>query len=149
MSRTEKHVHDEATAERGKLFCVALLGEREGVRCREQPFDVAAVEVADREQVTAIGAGRRPKLAGDKLSERSLILFPPRVGDEDDAIDLVDLQELDLDTLVAGRRQVLAYVVGPDRKLRCPRSASTASWTRAGRPYSSRASIADRIVRPV
>ena len=49
----EEHVHDEPAAQRRQLLRVALLREREGVRGREQPLDVAAVEVADREQVAA------------------------------------------------------------------------------------------------
>src|SRR5688500_9901279 len=36
---------------------------------------------------------------------------------EQDLVDLVDLDELDLDPLLAGGRQVLADVVGTDRKL--------------------------------
>src|SRR5204862_7883357 len=37
--------------------------------------------------------------------------------DQQDAVDLVDLDELHLDALVAGGRQVLADVVGADREL--------------------------------
>jgi hypothetical protein len=37
--------------------------------------------------------------------------------DEEDSVDFVDLDELDLDALVAGGWQVLADVVGADRKL--------------------------------
>src|SRR5919202_6004128 len=40
-----------------------------------------------------------------------------RCGDEQDLVDLVDLDELDLDPLVAIGREVLADVVGPDRQL--------------------------------
>src|SRR6266496_2259948 len=36
---------------------------------------------------------------------------------EDDAVDLVHLDELDLDAFAARGRQVLADVVGPDRQL--------------------------------
>jgi hypothetical protein len=39
------------------------------------------------------------------------------LGDEQDAIDLVHLDELHLDALAAGGGQVLAYVVGADGKL--------------------------------
>src|SRR5581483_528894 len=38
-------------------------------------------------------------------------------GDEQNLVDLVHLDELHLDALAAGRRQVLADVVGTDRKL--------------------------------
>src|SRR5262245_49232185 len=38
-------------------------------------------------------------------------------GDEQDSVDLVDLDELHLDALAAGGRQVLAHVVGADREL--------------------------------
>src|SRR5438034_11807142 len=38
-------------------------------------------------------------------------------GYEEDSVDLVDLDELHLDPLVARGRQVLADVVGPDRQL--------------------------------
>src|SRR4051794_40966512 len=40
-----------------------------------------------------------------------------RGRDQKDAVDLVDLDELHLDALVAGGRQVLADVVGADREL--------------------------------
>ena len=43
--------------------------------------------------------------------------LPPPLPDEDDAVDLVDLEELHLDALAACGRQVLADVVGPDRQL--------------------------------
>jgi hypothetical protein len=42
---------------------------------------------------------------------------PRFLGDEQDAVDLVDLDELDLDVLVMCRRDVLTDVVGPDGKL--------------------------------
>src|SRR5438132_4581920 len=40
--------------------------------------------------------------------------------DEQNAVDLVHLDELHLDALVAGGRKVLADVVGPDRQLAVP-----------------------------
>src|SRR6266568_3932760 len=39
------------------------------------------------------------------------------IGDQKHPVDLVDLDELDLDALVARGRQVLADVVGADRQL--------------------------------
>src|SRR4026207_896987 len=43
-----------------------------------------------------------------------------RLAHEENAIDLVHLEELDLDALVARRGQVLADVVGPDGELAVP-----------------------------
>src|SRR5205823_15031449 len=45
----------------------------------------------------------------------SVILLRSR--DEQDAVDLVHLEELHLDALLAGSRKVLADVVGTDRQL--------------------------------
>src|SRR5215208_236552 len=62
------------------------------------------------------GAGGR---RSSRITRTSVIaghlLFAVR--NEQHAVDLVDLDELHLDALVAGRRQVLADVVGTDRKL--------------------------------
>src|SRR5436305_5751656 len=59
--------------------------------------------------------------AGGRRSSRmtwiSAIVRLLRVRDQQDAVDLVDLDELHLDALVARGRQVLADVVGPDRQL--------------------------------
>ena len=63
----------------------------------EDPLDVVAGQVGDRDQM--------------------LHLCLLRCGDEQDPVDAVDLLELHLDPLAAGRRQVLADVVGPDRQL--------------------------------
>src|ERR671939_1071782 len=60
--------------------------------------------------------------SGGRRSSRMTWISPNvapffRRGDEQDAVDLVDLDELHLDALVARGRQVLADVVGADRKL--------------------------------
>src|SRR5579871_6448875 len=47
----------------------------------------------------------------------SVIVALLGLGEEHDGVDLVDLEQLHLDTLVAGGRQVLADIVGPDREL--------------------------------
>ena len=61
-------------------------------------------------------AARRQQVAADQtqVAHASHLLAP---GDEQHAVDLVDLDQLDLDALAARRRQVLADVVGPDRQL--------------------------------
>src|SRR5215210_7098452 len=51
-----------------------------------------------------------------RMTRSSAMVFL-RGWDEQDAVDLVDLDELDLDPLAAGGREVLADVVGTDRKL--------------------------------
>ena len=81
----------------------------------EQPLDVLAGEVADRDQVPPRRrVGRREQLVPHEVdvSHWSRLL-----RDEQDAVDLVDLDELDLDALAARGGQVLADVVGPDRQL--------------------------------
>ena len=70
---------------------------RERAGGREQPLDVVAGQVGDREQVP-----------------HARLL---RCGDEQDPVDPVDLLELHLDPLAPRRRQVLAHVVGADRQL--------------------------------
>src|ERR687885_2287179 len=60
--------------------------------------------------------------SGGRRSSRMTWISPNvapffRRGDEQDAVDLVDLDELHLDALVARGRQVLADVVGTDRQL--------------------------------
>ena len=122
------------------------------MRGREQALDVGAVEVARREQVPALAAARRQQLARDDVqrtldsSSRSSFLG---LADEDDAVDLVDLEQLDLDALARAGRQVLADVVGPDRQLAVAAVGEDGELDAGGRPYSSSASIAARTVRPV
>ena len=70
------------------------------------------VEVADRDQVPP---RRRP--GGSRSSRTSWIGHWLLLGDEQDAVDLVDLDQLDLDALAPRGRQVLADVVGADRQL--------------------------------
>src|SRR5918912_1780237 len=63
---------------------------------------------------------RRAGGSGGRRSSRMTWMSPMVLlwfGDEQDLVDLVDLDELHLDALVARRRQVLADVVGADREL--------------------------------
>src|SRR5919198_5904345 len=61
------------------------------------------------------GAGGR---SSSRMTRMSAIVAPLLwLRYEQDLVDLVDLDELHLDALVAGGRQVLADVVGTDRKL--------------------------------
>src|SRR5919198_2749828 len=66
---------------------------------------------------------RRGGGAGGRRSSRMTLISPMvdrlllGVGDQQDAVDLVHLDELHLDALVARGRQVLADVVGTDREL--------------------------------
>src|SRR6266516_1047899 len=59
--------------------------------------------------------------AGGRRSSRMTRMSPMGLlfwrGNEQDLVDLVDLDELHLDALAAGGGQVLAHVVGADRKL--------------------------------
>src|SRR5919202_6058154 len=61
------------------------------------------------------GAGGRRSSRMTWISPIGLLLFWAR--DQEDAVDLVHLDQLHLDALVAGGREVLADVVRPDRKL--------------------------------
>src|ERR671934_1330069 len=68
---------------------------------------------------------RRRGCAGGRRSSRMTLISPTTalllgVGDEQDPVDLVHLDELHLDALVAGGRQVFAHVVGTDRQLAVP-----------------------------
>src|SRR5262249_20489734 len=66
------------------------------------------------------GAPAAPAAAGrpgPRVARSCLLL---RLLDEQHLIDLVDLDELDLHALLAGGRQVLTDVVGPDRQLSVP-----------------------------
>src|SRR5919206_3529054 len=65
---------------------------------------------------------RRGGGAGGRRSSRMTLISPMvwfllRVRDQQDAVDLVHLDQLHLDALVAGGGQVLADIVGPDRQL--------------------------------
>ena len=101
----------------GSFFTSPLERAREGAREREQPLDVLPRQVGDRDQVP------RAELFGGRSSARSsgrtsaMGFLTSRGRDEQDAVDLVDLEELHLDALPAGGREVLAHVVGADREL--------------------------------
>src|SRR3954467_14693695 len=61
------------------------------------------------------GAGGR---RSSRMTRMSAIVAPLLwLWHEQDLVDLIHLDELHLDALVAGGRQVLADVVGPDRQL--------------------------------
>src|SRR5919199_6721469 len=60
------------------------------------------------------GAGGSRASRARGVSAKGLLL---RRGDEQDAVDLVDLEQLHLDALAARGREVLADVVGADREL--------------------------------
>src|SRR5438309_11481699 len=60
------------------------------------------------------GAGGR---RAARMTRMSPIVALLGIRDQQDAVDLVHLDELHLDALAAGGRQVLADVVGPDRQL--------------------------------
>ena len=55
-------------------------------------------------------------------------------GGDGDLVGAVELGDEHVDALGVVGREVLADVVGRSGSSRWPRSASTASWTRAGRP---------------
>src|SRR5947208_10711885 len=61
------------------------------------------------------GSGGRRSSRMTWISPIAVLLF--RVRDQQDAVDLVHLDELHLDSLVARGRKVLADVVGADRQL--------------------------------
>src|SRR5262245_32493278 len=61
-----------------------------------------------------------------------------RGWDQQDPVDLVDFDELDLDALLARRRQVLADVVGTDRKL------SVAAVGEAGELHARGAAVVEQ-----
>ena len=89
------------------------------MRRREQPLDVVAVEVGDREQVAAVGDARRQQLAGDDVEGRPLAHALASSGSPTSTTRSISStsSELHLDALVARGRQVLADVVGADRQL--------------------------------
>src|SRR6266508_4080833 len=77
---------------------------------------------SDRPKARASESSRSTRLGGRSSSRsngRTSAIVPSflGLGDEQDAVDLVDLDELHLDALAAGRGQVLAHVVRADRKL--------------------------------
>ena len=100
--------------ERRQLLHVPLERGLEGARRAEQPLDVVARQVADREEVPLRRIAGRPQVVGDEADH---LLSSSGARDEQDGVDLVHLDELHLDPLAAGGRQVLADVVGPDRQL--------------------------------
>src|SRR6059058_1256951 len=62
------------------------------------------------------GSGGRRSSRITWISPMAVLLLL-RVRDQQDSVDLVDLDELHLDALVARGREVLADIVGPDRQL--------------------------------
>ena len=64
-----------------------------------------------------VGRARRQQLAGHDVQIGHLSAPSSASPIRTTSVDLVHLDELHLDALVAGRRQVLADVVGPDRQL--------------------------------
>ena len=98
----------------GQLLHLALERALEAACGREQPLDVVARQVGDRDQVPA-----RRRVGGGSRSSRTRWISRHRrlLGDEQDAVDLVDLDELHLHALAARGGQVLADVVGADRQL--------------------------------
>ena len=102
--RLEEEVDDRAAAERRQLLHVALERARERAGEREEPLDVLPGQVGDRDQVPArpssSAAGARRGAGDGRLPSASSLL---RGWDEQDAVDLVDLDELHLDALVAAR----------------------------------------------
>src|SRR5581483_4685750 len=79
----------------------------------------SAIEIRCRRGGAGGSAGGSRSLRTTWISAICVLLVARgvRVRDEDDAVDLVHLEQLHLDALVARRRQVLADVVGPDRQL--------------------------------
>ena len=75
-------------------------------------------------------------------------MSPPRAGQQD-AVDLVDLEQLDLDALAARGGQVLTDVVGADRQLAVAAVGDDGELDPGRAADSNSASIAARIVRPV
>src|SRR3954454_16467867 len=69
-------------------------------------------EIDSRLRFSFAGGSRSPP-----TTRRSVIVGLLALGHEHDPVDLVDLDQLDLDTLVPSGRQVLADIVGPDWKL--------------------------------
>src|SRR5919108_5863641 len=96
-------------------FFTSRSSERANVRARASSRSTSsrsrsAIEIRCRR------GGRRGGRSSSRRSGRTSAM-DSSLGDEQDAVDLVDLDELDLYALVAGRRQVLADVVGSDGKL--------------------------------
>src|SRR5919109_2661783 len=99
--------------------------------------------MSSRESSATDSRCRRSAEAGGSRSSRMTRMSPIVgllfwAGDEQDAVDLVDLDELDLDPLAAGGRQVLADVVGTDRKL------AMAAVGEAGELHPSRAAVVEK-----
>src|SRR2546425_10773570 len=69
-------------------------------------------EIESRLRFSFAGGSRSPP-----TTRRSVIVCSLTPGHQHDPVDLVDLHQFDLHALVAAGRQVLAHVVGPDRKL--------------------------------
>ena len=98
----------------GSFFTCAVERRRERARGAEQALDVVAREVGDGDEVALRRRAGRAQVVGDETDHVRVLLGR---ADEQDAVDLVHLDELHLDALVAGGGQVLADVVGADRQL--------------------------------
>src|ERR671925_2362319 len=101
--------------------------------------------MSSRERSATDSRCRRSAEAGGSRSSRMTRMSPIVgllfwAGDEQDAVDLVDLDELDLDPLAARGRQVLADVVGTDRKL------TVAAVGEAGELHASWAAVVEQRV---
>src|SRR5215210_4289936 len=97
--------------------------------------DRSATDSRCRRSLGSCGGGSR----ASRMTRSSAIvalLFGTR--NEQDAVDLVDLDELDLDSLAAGGRQVLADVVGTDGKL------SVSAVGEAGELHARRAPVVEQ-----
>ena len=95
--------------------CRAPGSARTTVRVASRRSTSSRVRSRDRQQVAA---GRPPAAAGrPRRHEDRSTSASSRSEIEHHAVDLVDLDQLDLHALAARRRQVLADVVGPDRQL--------------------------------
>src|SRR5215216_4127742 len=98
-------------------FFISRSSEREKLRAVPSSRSTSSLERSSIEIRCRRGGG-----AGGRRSSRMtrtsviwVLLFS--CWDQEDAVDLVDLDELHLDALVARGRKVLPDVVGPDRKL--------------------------------
>ena len=96
-------------------FFISRSSERSKLRAVPSSRSTSSrVEVGDRDQVPARRRlGRREQV----VAHERMSAIGVSSGIEQDAVDLVDLDELHLDALAARRGQVLADVVGADRQL--------------------------------
>ena len=114
-------------------FFISRSSEGSKLRRREQALDVVAGRGRAIERRCRLrGVWRAEVLAHRPDFQPSG--FSSKVGDEQDAVDLVHLDELHLDALAAGGRQVLAHVVGADRQLAVPAVGEHGELDARGRP---------------